>query len=91
MQSEKTLERKKAEAIIKYLLNEVETVEEGDITVEEVVELLEEYSDLDAEARAEIILVYLGEDNSRLDYDIDDIYEISRIIRKRFIRDDDDE
>ena len=91
MQSEKRLERKKAEAIIKYLLNEVETVEEGDITVEEVVELLEEYSDLDAEARAEIILVYLGEDNSRLDYDIDDIYEISRIIRKRFIRDDDDE
>ena len=132
MQSEKTLEQKKAEAIIKYLIDKVETVEEGDITVEEVVELLEKsledpqenppikdnaessigqafsrltrdnplfervmgdgiFSSVDnAENRAKQILNYLKRDNSRLKYDDNDVYEIARIIRKKFIRDDDD-
>lgn len=73
--------RSKAEAIIKYMVDYIENVEEDDLTVEEVAEFLESNDDFEDKARA--ILDHAAEDNSRLDYSDDDVYEIARIIRKR--------
>ena len=73
--------KKKAESIIKYMVDNIDNVEEDDLTVEEVAEFLESGSD--AESIATEILDHVAEDNSRLDYDDDDIYEIAKIIRKR--------
>ncbi len=71
----------KAEAIIKYLIDKIETVEEGDITVEEVAGLLGESGMPEKIACG--ILNFLAEENSRLEYDDDDVYEIAKIVRKR--------
>ena len=73
--------KKKAESIIKYMVDNIDNVEEDDLTAEEVAEFLE--SDGDAESIATEILDHAAEDNSRLDYDDDDVYEIAKIIRKR--------
>ena len=73
----------KAESIIEYMVDNVENVEDGDITVEEVVKLLEASGT--AEEIATSILDHVAEDNSRLDYDDDDVYEIAKIVRKRNI------
>lgn len=116
--------RKKAESVIRYMVDYIENVEEDDLTVEEVAQFLEwegEFADIlsvdtfkagqetyqtalkeainkispvlieskndfiitIAEARAVAILVHAAQDNSRLEYDDDDVYEIARIIRKR--------
>ena len=71
----------KAEYIIEYMVDNVENVEDGDITVEEVIELLGTSGT--AEEIATGILDHVAEDNSRLDYDDDDVYEIAKIVRKR--------
>lgn len=73
--------KSKAESIINYLVNNVENVEDGDLTVAEVVGYLKSNSNADAIATE--ILDRLAEDNSRLDYNDDDVYEIAKIIRKR--------
>lgn len=112
--------RSKAEAIIKYMVEYIENVEEDDLTVEEVAEFLNRYDDFKdtetihrpmesddplvmsinrlltvgiygdkvrnanrAENTARAILDHAAEDNSRLDYSDDDVYEIAKIIRKR--------
>lgn len=114
--------RKKAESVIRYMVDNIEKVEEDDLTVEEVAQFLEwhpsyqgfleickknydlafenamenipkEFTIVEgsengydmamAEFRAVAILVYAAQDNSRLEYDDDDVYEIARIIRKR--------
>lgn len=76
-----TFNKKKAESIIKYMVDSIDNVEEDDLTVEEVAEFLE--SENDAESIATEILDHAAEDNSRLDYGDDDGYEIAKIIRKR--------
>lgn len=73
--------KKKAESIIKYMVDSIDNVEEDDLTVEEVAEFLE--SESDAESIATEILDHAAEDNSRLDYGDDDVYEIAKIIRKK--------
>ena len=73
----------KAESIIEYLTSYVDNVEDGDLTIEEVTELISESGA--PEGIAENIFDRLAEDNSRLNYDNDDIYEIAKIIRKKDI------
>lgn len=73
--------RRKAESIIKYMVDNIDNVDEDDLTVEEVAELLKSDGDFEDAARA--ILDHAAADNSRLDYSDDDVYEIARIIRKR--------
>ena len=74
------INKKKAEAIIKYMVDNIDNVEADDLTAEELTEFLESTSD--AESIATEILDHAAKDNSRLDYDDDDIYEIAKIIRK---------
>ena len=73
--------KSKAETIISYLVNNVEYVEDGDLTVKEVADFLK--SDRNAEDVATEGLDHVAKDNSRLDYNDNDVYEIAKIIRKR--------
>lgn len=73
--------KRKAESIINYLINNVDYVEDGDLTVAEVVDFLK--SNSNASVVATEILDHVAKDNSRLDYNDDDVYEIAKIIRKR--------
>lgn len=78
-----SLNDKKAAAILDYLVTSCWVFDEGDFTAEEIAEILDDNEDSGVEERARAILDRVEEENSRLDYSDDDVYELARIIRKR--------
>lgn len=76
-----SLDEKKASLIIKYLVENCEEVEDGDLIIDDIVKILEQ--DLTVDDRAAAILDFVEKDNSRFEYDDDDSYEIARIVRKK--------
>lgn len=76
-----TLNDKKADAIVEYLVEHVSYVDEGDFTRQDILEYLDDNSK--AEDVATDIMDFVQEQNSRVDYDDDDVYEIARIVRKK--------
>lgn len=76
-----SLDEKKASLIIKYLVENCEEVEDGDLIIDDIVKILEQ--DLTVDDRAAAILDFVEKDNSRFEYNDDDNYEIERIVRKK--------
>ena len=76
-----SLAEKKASLIIKYLEENCEEVEEGDVIIDDIVKILEQ--NLTVDDRAAAIFDFVAKDNSRFKYNDDDSYEIARIVRKK--------
>ena len=79
-QKDDAFQQQKAEEIVAYLVDCISNVDYDDFTAEEILDYLD--GD-DSETIATNILDFVQEENSRADYDDDDVYEIARIVRKR--------
>ena len=76
----KSLEEKKAEIILQYLLDNIDDVEDGDFDTDEIKSFIDKDN---AHNSAVEIFHFVRDRCNDADYDDDDINALARIIRKR--------
>ena len=81
-----SLNEKKAAAILDYLLKNCDEFEENDVAIDEIVKILDANGSGGVDDTATELLDYVAEENSRFDYSEDDVYEVARIVRKKYVR-----